>query len=151
MSENERIIRELYQLAEDKNFPAFADLFGENGLFVDMSSGATFQGKETGKPVAMYAAAFPDMRRKLGRFIESGNVVVVELTLNGTHQGELVLPHGVIAPTQRRIEVPCCDVFLLEDGKVALFRCYNLASVLFAQLGVLDNLSAAVSSNKQDE
>lgn len=145
MSENERIIRTLYQVAADKDFAAFAELFGEDGLFVDMSSGATFRGKETGKPVALYAAAFPDMHRELGRFIESGNTIVVELTLNGTHGGELLLPHGRIAPTHRKIEVPCCDVFVIEDGKVALFRCYNLASVLFAQLGVLENLSAAVS------
>ena len=146
MSENEPIIRRLYQLAEDKDFGAFADLFGEDGLFVDMSSGASFRGRETGKPVALYAAAFPDMHRELGRFVEHGNTIVVELTLNGTHQGDLLLPHGRIAPTHRRIEVPCCDVFTIEDGKVALFRCYNLASVLFAQLGVLDNLSAAVQS-----
>lgn len=145
MSENERIIRTLYQLAEEKDFAAFADLFGDDGLFVDMSSGATFRGKETGKPVALYAAAFPDMRRELGRFIEHGNTIVVELTLNGTHEGELLLPHGRIAPTHRKIEVPCCDVFVLEEGKVALFRCYNLASVLFAQLGVLENLSAALA------
>lgn len=145
MSENELIIRKLYQLAEEQNLTAFAELFGDNGLFMDMSSGNSFHGPDTGKPVALYAAAFPDMQRKLGRFIESGNTVVVELTLNGTHQGDLILPHGRIRPTHRTIEVPCCDVFVIENGKVASFYCYNAASVLLAQLGVLDNLSAAVS------
>lgn len=147
MSENERIIRTLYRLAEDKDFAAFADLFGDNGLFVDMSSGATFRGKDTARPVGLYAKAFPDMHRELGRFIEHGNTIVVELTLNGTHDGELLLPQGRIAPTHRRIEVPCCDVFVVEDGKVARFHCYNQASVLLAQLGVLENLSAALARN----
>ena len=45
MSENERIIRTLYQVAEEKNFTAFAELFGDNGVFVDMSTGTTFRGQ----------------------------------------------------------------------------------------------------------
>lgn len=148
MSENERIIRKLYQVAEEKNFTAFAAMFGDSGRFVDMSSGNTFVGQETGVPVAMYSAAFPDMQRKLGRFIESGNMIVVELTLNGTHQGELILPNGKLAATHQKIEVPCCDVFVIEDGQIASFHCYNLASVLLAQIGVLGNLSAALLPNK---
>lgn len=147
MSENERLIRQLYQFAEEQDVAAFAAMFGIDGLFIDMSTGRTFRGPETSAPVALYAAAFPDMHRELGRFVESGNTIVVELTLNGTHQGALVLPNGKIAPTGRRIKVPCCDVFVIEDGKVASFHCYNGASTLFAQLGVLDNLAGATLPN----
>lgn len=145
MSENERIIRRLYQLAEDDDLSAFAALFGEDGLFIDMPTGSTFRGADTGKPVALYAAAFPDMHRKLGRFIEAGNTVVVELALTGTHDGPLVLPAGTIAPTHRKIDVPCCDVFVIEAGKIASFHCYNASSTLHAQLGVLDHLAAALA------
>jgi len=147
MSENERIIRQLYQLAEEQNVVAFAAMFGDDGIFIDMPTGRTFHGPDTGAPVALYAAAFPDMHRELGRFVESGNTIVVELTLNGTHQGALTLPNGKIPPTGRKIEVPCCDVFVVEDGKVASFHCYNAASTLFAQLGVLDNLAGATLPN----
>lgn len=144
MTENESIIRKLYQLAEGDDLAAFAALFGDDGLFVDMPTGATFRGADTGKPVALYAAAFPDMHRRLGRFIESGNTIVVELTLTGTHKGPLVLPAGTIAATHRKIAVPCCDVFVIEGGKVASFHCYNSSSTLLDQLGVLDHLAAAI-------
>ena len=49
------------------------------------------------------------------------DVVVVELSLNGTHKGDLVIPEGVIPPTNKEMHAPCCDVFHLKDGKVALF------------------------------
>jgi hypothetical protein len=42
------------------------------------------------------------------------------------------------------MDVPCCDVFHLKDGKVTSFQCYNAASVLLQQLGVLGNLEAAL-------
>jgi hypothetical protein len=39
---------------------------------------------------------------------------------------------------------PCCDVFELEDGKIKRFDCYPEGSIIFAQLGVLNNLDAAL-------
>jgi hypothetical protein len=64
----------------------------------------------------------------------AGNVVVVELAIRGTHTGALPLPSGSLAPTGRTIDVPCCDVFHLENGKVTSFHCYNAASVMQQQL-----------------
>jgi hypothetical protein len=72
------------------------------------------------------------------------NVVVVELTLNGTHKGPLALPFGNIPATNKAMSTPCCDVFHLENGKVKSFHCYTAATILFGQLGVLENLSAAI-------
>jgi ketosteroid isomerase-like protein len=42
-----------------------------------------------------------------------------------------------LAPTGRTIDVPCCDVFHLENGKVTSFHCYNAASVMQQQLGLI--------------
>jgi hypothetical protein len=42
------------------------------------------------------------------------------------------------------MDAPCCDVFELEDGKIKRFDCYPEGSVIFAQLGVLNNLDAAL-------
>ena len=42
------------------------------------------------------------------------------------------------------IHAPCCDVFHLKDGKVVSFHCYVAVSILLGQLGVFNNLSAAI-------
>ena len=72
------------------------------------------------------------------------DVVVVELSLNGTHRGDLVLPAGTIPPTGKVMKAPCCDVFHLVDGKVTSFDCYVAVPILLEQLGVFMNLQAAL-------
>jgi hypothetical protein len=41
------------------------------------------------------------------------------------------------------MDAPCADVFELVDGKIKRFDCYPSGTVVLAQLGVLENLSAA--------
>ena len=143
---NEAVVRELYALAEakSKNTPKFISLFGEGGYFYDVAGGKKYYGQDIGITVDVYASAFPDMHRELYSLYFNDDVVVVELSLNGTHKGDLPLPAGVISPTNKEIHAPCCDVFHLKDGKVQSFHCYVAVPILLSQLGVLENLSAAI-------
>jgi predicted ester cyclase len=143
---NDRVIHELYALAEAaaKNTPKFVSLFAEGGYFYDVAAGKKYYGKEIGFTVDIYASAFPDMHRELYSMYFNDDVVVVELSLNGTHKGNLAIPIGIIPPTNKEIHAPCCDVFHLKDGKVVSFHCYVAVPILLEQLGIFKNLSAAV-------
>jgi hypothetical protein len=77
-----------------------------------------------------------------------GQVFRDEEKLAATHDGPLQLPFGELPATGKRMDAPCCDVFELEDGKIKRFDCYPEGSVIFAQLGVLNNLDAALSTEK---
>lgn len=147
MTENERIIRKLYDIAEVQDSAGFTALFTADGYFYDVSAGTKNYGQDIGKTVDIYATAFPDMHRELGKFTVAGDTVVVELSLNGTHKGSLALPAGTIPPTNKEMHTPCCDVFTLRDGKVESFHCYTAATVLLGQLGVLGNLGAAIGGH----
>jgi ketosteroid isomerase-like protein len=142
---NEQLIRRLYHLADaaSKDTPGFVSLFAEGGYFYDVAGGQKYYGSDIGLTVDVYATAFPDMHRQLDNFYFQDNVVIVELSLNGTHRGDLALPAGTIAPTGKEIHAPCCDVFHLEDGRVTSFHCYVAVPILLGQLGVLMNLGAA--------
>jgi ketosteroid isomerase-like protein len=139
MRDNETIIRELYAVAEgdQSNMETFVSAFSEDGYMTDIPAGTKLRGKAIGDYIGALSTAFPDIHRELFRFYVVGNVVVVELAIRGTHKGELSLPSGVLAPTGRTIDVPCCDVFHLEGGKVISFHCYNAASVMQQQLGTV--------------
>lgn len=143
---NEQLIRRLYSLAEaaSKDTPQFVSMFADGGYFYDVSAGKKYYGQEIGETVDIYAAAFPDMHRELDSFYFDDNVVVVELSLNGRHKGDLMLPAGRIPPTGKEIHAPCCDVFHIEDGKIATFHCYVAVPILLEQLGVFMNLQAAI-------
>jgi ketosteroid isomerase-like protein len=143
MATNEEIIRKLYQVAEEKDVPAFVGMFEQGGYFYDVSAGQKYYDEDIGKTVDIYARAFPDMHRELYSLYTSGDVVVVELSLNGTHKGPLELPAGTIPATGKVMRTPCCDVFHLANGKVLSFHCYTAATIMLGQLGVLGNLGAS--------
>ena len=143
---NAAVIHEIYASAEAaaKDTPKFVSLFAEEGYFYDVSAGKKYYGKDLGNVVDVYASAFPDMHRELYSMYFKEDVVVVELSLNGTHNGKLAIPIGIIPPTKKEIHAPCCDVFHLRDGKVVSFHCYVAVPILLGQIGVFNNLSAAI-------
>lgn len=138
MRENETIIRELYALAEGDrmDMETFVSAFSDDGYMTDVPARATLRGKAIGDYLGVLTAAFPDIHRELFGLYVVGDVVVVELAIRGTHKGTLSLPSGDLAPTGRTVDVPCCDVFQLENGKITSFHCYNAASVMQQQLGI---------------
>jgi ketosteroid isomerase-like protein len=146
---NEQVIRKAYEAAEKVDINGWVGAFTPDGTFADMSTGITYRGPSgptgIGHLVEVYARAFPDMHRELYRFFSVGDVVIVELALQGTHKGPLATPMGVIPPTGKRMDAPCCDVFRVVDGKIQLFNCYPSGSVIFAQLGILANIQAAIA------
>ncbi|HEX3854552.1 MAG TPA: nuclear transport factor 2 family protein [Polyangiaceae bacterium] len=90
---NEQIIRNAYGVAERVDVKGWVECFTPDGTFTDMSIGVTYRGPDgptgLGKTVEVFAKAFPDMHRELFRFVTVGDVVVVELALQGTHKGPL--------------------------------------------------------------
>ncbi len=144
ISKNEQIIRNLYQLAEDPKIKEFVDLFTSDGYFYDASIPKKYFGADIGRTVEVYAKAFPDMHRELYDVYVTGDTVIVELSLNGTHNGPLELPMGTIPATGKKMSAPCCDVFQLTDGKVRIFDCYPSGTVILEQLGVIKNLGAVL-------
>jgi steroid delta-isomerase-like uncharacterized protein len=143
--DNEQIVRQAYKVAEEMDIAGWVAAFTEDGTFTDESIGVTWKGpSELPQQVENYHRAFPDMHRELRRFYVSGNIVVVQLALQGTHLGPLHLPAGTLPATGKRMDAPCCDVFELVDGKIKRFDCYPEGTIILTQLGVLGNLGAAL-------
>lgn len=138
MLTNKEIVRQLYAAGEGsgKDIAKFVSFFSDEGYMRDIPTGLTLKGQAIGEAIDAFASAFPDVHRELFNIYVAENVVVVELAIRGTHTGDLTLASGTVAPTGKIIDVPCCDVFHLEGGKVTSFNCYNAASVMQQQLGL---------------
>jgi predicted TIM-barrel fold metal-dependent hydrolase len=99
---NEQIIRRSYEVAEKQDIKGWVECFTPDGTFTNMSVGVTYRGPDgptdIGKPVEVYAKAFPDMHRELYRFFSTGDVVIVELALQGTHKGPMTTAAWGFAP-----------------------------------------------------
>ncbi|WP_246622201.1 ester cyclase [Rhizobium laguerreae] len=95
-------------------------MFSDEGYMRDMPTGVEFRGQAIGKSIGGFVSAFPDAHRDLLSVCVADNIVVVELAIQGTHKGDLAVTSGTLAPTGKTIDVPCCDVFHLENGKVKI-------------------------------
>jgi ketosteroid isomerase-like protein len=142
----EAFVREAYAIAERKDLEGWKALFAADGVFIDESVKATYSGPaDWDYPVRNYGTAFADMHRELYDFWTVGNTVFVRLALQGTHTGPLQTPFGTIPATGNRMDAPCLDVWELDNGKIKKFDCYPSGSVILTQLGVIENLEAAVA------
>ena len=103
-NDNVGAVRNAYAVAERKDLKGWIDLFTPDGVFTDNSVGATYRGPALADPVRNYGTAFSNMHRELYRIYADGNVVVVQLALQGTHDGPLQLPFGVLPATDKQMD-----------------------------------------------
>lgn len=140
MHSDHNMIRDLYAAAEGETLDLvkFVSFFADDGYVRNVPAEMEFRGQDIALVASGMAAAFPDIHREIFGIYAMGDVVVVELAIRGTHTGPLATPAGVIPPTGQVVDIPCCDVFRIEDGKVVSFHCYNAASIMQQQLSGAD-------------
>lgn len=137
MSKNLQTIRALYRAAEGDSLDldTFLACFSADAYVRNIPAAMDFHGQDIALVASGMAQAFPDVHREIFSIDAIDDVVVVELAIRGTHKGPLPTPTGPLPATGKRIDVPCCDLFRMKDGKVVSFHCYNAASIMMQQLG----------------
>lgn len=145
----ETVVRAAYRAAEGSvlDVQGFMNLFAEDGVFNNIVAGETYRGEQLGDPVAFMGALAPDVHRELHRFHVMGDVVAVELTIQGTFTGPFETPAGTIRPTGAALNIPTADFWYVEDGRIKEFNCYVGLSVMLAQLGVQPDFASTVTAS----
>jgi steroid delta-isomerase-like uncharacterized protein len=77
---------------------------------------------------------FPDLSYEIVNMYQSGNTVITEFIIRGTHMGDLM----GIPPTNRKIEVPACNIIEIREGRIYSEREYFDKVYLMQQLGIED-------------
>jgi hypothetical protein len=89
----------------------------------------------------------PDIHRALKKITVHGDVVSIELSIQGTFLGPFDTPVGVVKPTGGKVDFPTADFWYLRNGKVEVFDCHIAFTTLFAQLGILPDYASAVGTS----
>ncbi|MEZ0094839.1 nuclear transport factor 2 family protein [Streptacidiphilus sp. EB129] len=127
------------------NVNAFINSFTKDGVFNDEVAGKTYQGKALGDVLTGMAAIFPDVHRDLKSITVNGDVVSLELSIQGTFEGPLQTPAGTVKPTGAKIDAPTADFWYLHNGKIEKFDCYVGYTDMYAQMGVNLDWASAVA------
>lgn len=148
MTGNEEFIRAVYRTVEGdvQDVEGWRNSFTEDGVF-NIAGGASFTGETLGGVVTFMAGILPDVHRELLRVTDMGDLVAVEVLIQGTHLGPFPTPAGLIPPTGAKVNVPSADFFYLRDGKIQTYNAYVMQNIWFAQIGVHPDLTAAVANS----
>ena len=105
------IVRRAYHAAEGNvmDVQGFIDLFAEDGVFNGIggvSGKDSYRGEQLGDVVVWMGKLLPDVHRELHRVNVLGDVVAIELSIQGTFLGPFETPAGVIQPTGAKLDIP---------------------------------------------
>ncbi|MFF4753201.1 nuclear transport factor 2 family protein [Streptomyces sp. NPDC002514] len=141
------VVLNAYHVAEGKSLDvdAFINSFTKDGVFNDEVAGQTYQGKALGDVLTRMAGIFPDVHRDLKSITVNGDVVSLELSIQGTFEGPVQTPAGTLKPTGAKIDAPTADFWYLQDGKIKKFDCYVGYTAMYAQMGVNLDWAGAVA------
>ncbi|MFI9273162.1 nuclear transport factor 2 family protein [Kitasatospora sp. NPDC052896] len=144
---NLAVVLGAYHDAEGKSLDvdAFINSFTTDGVFNDEVAGQTYQGKALGDVLTRMAAIFPDVHRDLKSITVNGDVVSLELSIQGTFEGPAQTPAGTLKPNGAKIDAPTADFWYLQDGKIKKFDCYVGYTDMYAQMGVSLDWAGAVA------
>lgn len=101
------------------------EFHGPTGAFIGLS--------EVTEWSAMFAAAFPDWHTTIEDMVAEGDKVVVRITSNGTHQGEM---EGIPA-TGKLYTQHAFIIYRLTNGKIVEGRVQTDILSMMQQLGLM--------------
>jgi steroid delta-isomerase-like uncharacterized protein len=106
-------------------------------VYDEVATGRKVQGVDQVIPLWQgWATAFPDATASFQREASTDDLVVLELTWRGTHQGPLPTANGPIPPTGNLIDVRACMIVEVAGDKATLQRHYFDMATLVQQIGV---------------
>jgi ketosteroid isomerase-like protein len=110
-SENQAIIKKLYEHFNKHEWQKMADLYVESTDFKDPSFGTEITKQTRQQTVQKYSEMekmFPDIKDEVLQMYDAGNnIVIVEFVSTGS------------APDGSKFKMPICSIYTIENGKIA--------------------------------
>jgi steroid delta-isomerase-like uncharacterized protein len=120
----------------EKNWDKARAVLVEKGIYDEKATGRRLQGvNQILEAWQGWAKAIPDSKATFVAEYASGDTAVLEVIWKGVHTGPLQMPTGTIPASNRRIEIPACQVVKVEGGKVQSFTHYFDMMTLLTQIG----------------
>jgi steroid delta-isomerase-like uncharacterized protein len=120
----------------EKNWSKIEILLAADAVYDEVGTHRHIQG--TSKIVEAWkgwASAIPDSRATFVRELVNGDIAVLELVWKGVHSGPLPTPAGIVAASNKSVELRACQIIRVRDGKVASLAHYFDFLTLLRQVG----------------
>jgi steroid delta-isomerase-like uncharacterized protein len=138
VDDNIEVVRKLGETLTQRDWAAFETLFAEDCEWKDVPSGRTIRGvEELVEACRAFTIGFPDFSVESERLIGQGDLVAIEWSARGTHDGPLASPDGgLVEPTGRSFARTGVAIVEVRDGKIVSYRDYFDRQTMTEQLGL---------------
>ncbi|MGW1212807.1 nuclear transport factor 2 family protein [Streptomyces sp. NPDC002499] len=139
-----------YYVAEGSHIdvPTFVNSFTKDGVFNDMVPGVAYRGEALGAVLPYMKGLFSDVHRELKRITVNGDTISIELSIQGTFDGQLQAPTGgFVKGKGQKVDAPTADFWYLKNGKVTTFNCFVGYSKMYSDMGVNFDWASAVDKH----
>ena len=140
-SKNVETVRAAHESWNRRDFDAMMRDMADNVVYHDQARNLTLNGKQNFKQWAQeWARAFSDAQITTERFIDAGDTVIAEMTVEGTNDGSF----AGMPPTGRKMTLHYCEIthFNNTGRSISGSGYYDLYTIL-TQLGLTQKLKAA--------
>lgn len=147
---NLAIVLRDYYVAEGSHIdvPTFVNSFAKDGVFNDMVPGVAYRGKALGNVLPYMKGLFSNVHRDLKRITVNGDTISIELSIQGTFDGQLQAPTGgVVKGKGQKVDAPTADFWYLKNGKVEKFDCFVGYSKMYSDMGVNFDWASAINQH----
>lgn len=128
-------VAEFFSHVDTQDFEWVRDHLTEDCLITD--PGFLGRGKDAVvKWMAGFISAFPDMRHRPYQILADKDKAAFLVEVTGTHTNDLALPDGILAATNRSLQLTICEFWQFTDNKVSEYRVIFDRATFLAQLGV---------------
>jgi steroid delta-isomerase-like uncharacterized protein len=120
----------------EKKWDKVKAVFVEKAVYDEKATGRRIAGIEQIVEVWKgWAKGIPDSKATFVAEHACGDTVVFEVVWRGIHTGPLQTSTGIILASNKRIELPACQVLKVEGGKIKSFAHYFDMVTLLTQIG----------------
>ena len=122
--DNEAIVRNAYHTAEGNvlDLPGWVGSFTEDGVFNNVTGDESYRGEHLKDIVIAFAKMFPDIHRELCQVNVMGDVVAIELSIQGTFRGPMETPAGGDPANRRKGQHSVRGLLLHEERQDRAIR-----------------------------
>ena len=140
-AKNVKTLRAAHESWNKRDFAGVIGNAAENLTYTDHARVITLKTREKFREwTEGWAEAFSDARITDPQYVDGGNIVIAQFTVEGTNDGAF----GSMKPTGRKMSLPFCEVCHFDkQGRIVSGGCYYDQYTLLTQIGHIQPLAVA--------
>lgn len=137
MGDHEATARRALEIFNSGDLAAYADILTPDAVYEETGSGVRTTGLDAFLAVCkVWKAGLPDAKGTVTKAISCGDSVVLEISWEGNHTGDLVTGMGTIPATGKHTATRAVEVIDFEGDKIRATRHYLDLVTFMAQIGM---------------